>query len=169
MNLVTAPALYALAAICLLLGIATGVQWSAKQRALVRAADAEKALATYTADNAKALAQFQVEARQQEQRHSADMARIQREAADKAKEVGDAAYNRAVADVRAGRLRNVWTCPATTAVPATGGATAGSDGTADDREAAVGRILRIGAEADQRIRDCQAVIKADRYHAQTNL
>lgn len=146
-----------------------GVQWAGKQAARVTSANAqrdqekaEKALEVREREIASERARFEIEARAQEHRHAADMARIQREAADKAKEAGDAAYHRAVADVRAGRLRNVWSCPAAAAVPATSGAAAGSDGGTDDRAAAFGRILRIGAEADQRLRDCQSVIRADR-------
>lgn len=146
-----------------------GVQCSQKQAARLgesqaqgKQKDAENALAVREREIATERAHFEIEAREQEHRHAADMARIQREAADKAKEAGDAAYNRAVADVRAGRLRNVWSCPAAAAVSAPSGTAAGSDGGADDRAAAFGRILRIGAEADQRLRDCQAVIRADR-------
>lgn len=167
--MIARPIAYALAGFLVLALLGVGWQCSAKQAARLGQAkaegkqkDAENALDVRERGIARERARFEIEARQQEHRHAADMARIQREAAEKAKEAGDAAYNRAVADVRAGRLRNVWSCPAAAAVPATSGAAAGGDGGAHDRAAAVGRILRIGAEADQRLRDCQAVIEADR-------
>jgi hypothetical protein len=168
-NFITGPVVYGLGAALLASLAFGGVQWAGKQSARVTAANAqrdqqkaEKALEVREGEIASERARFEIEAREQEHRHAADMARIQREAAERAKEAGDAAYNRAVADVRAGRLRNVWTCPAAAAVSAPSGTTTGGDGRADDRAAAVGRILRIGAEADQRLRDCQAVIMADR-------
>lgn len=137
----------------LLAAIAFGaVQCSLKQKARTD-------LAGYRQTAAEELARFQTEARQQEHRHAADMERIGRESQERTKEAGDAAYNRAIADVRAGRLRNVWTCPS---VPGTGEPTGASDEGADDRGEAIGRVLRIAAECDATVRGLQDVVRADR-------
>lgn len=156
------PVIYVLAAALLAALAWGGWQWRGKVAASVEAADARAELATERQAAADKLARFQAEARAQEHRHAADMARIEREARERVKEAGDAAYDRAVADVRAGRLRGPWTCPAAAGVPGAGTATAERDAAADDRAAAVGRVLRIGAEADQRLEACQAVIRSDR-------
>lgn len=130
-------------------------------------ADAEMATvvaerATERAEAAERLATFEEMARQQEHRHAEDMERIGRETEERLKEAGDAAYNRAVSDVRAGRLRNVWSCPAAPALPGLDRPAPGGDAEARDREAAVARVLRIGAEADAALAGCQAVVRADR-------
>lgn len=162
MNLLTKPVLYGLA-LALLASLAWGGwQWREKVAAEGRASAARADLATERQQAAEKLARFQAEARQQEHRHAADMARIERETRERVKEEGDAAYDRAVADVRAGRLRGPWNCAAAAGVPGAGAAAAERDAAADDRAAAVGRVLRIGAEADARLRACQAVIESDR-------
>ena len=137
----------------LLAAIAFGsVQCSLKQKARTD-------LAQYKQSAAEDLARFQAEARQQEHRHAADMERIGRESQERTKEAGDAAYNRAIADVRAGRLRNVWTCPSVSGA----GESAGTpDAGADDRGEAIGRVLRIAAECDSQVKGLQDVIRADR-------
>jgi hypothetical protein len=160
--LLSKPVIYALAAALLGALAWGGWQWQGKQAAQTDAAEARTELADYRRDAADKLARFQAEARAQELRHAADMARIERETRERVKEAGDAAYDRAVADVRAGRLRGPWACPAAAGVPGAGGAAADGDAAADDRAAAVGRVLRIGAEADQRLAACQAVIRSDR-------
>jgi hypothetical protein len=161
-TLLSRPVIYALAAALVAALAWGGWQWRGKVAAGAEAADARAALATERQDAADKLARFQAEARAQEHRHAADMARIERETRERVKEAGDAAYDRAVADVRAGRLRGPWACPAAAGVPGAGGAAADGDGAADDRAAAVGRVLRIGAEADARLAACQAVIRSDR-------
>lgn len=116
-------------------------------------------LAAYKAEVAAERKRFDAEARKTEARHAAEMDRIAAEFAVTVKEAGNAAYDRAIADVRSGRLRNVWTCPK---VPGPERPAGERDGGADDRAAAIARVLRIGAEADARLRACQAVILADR-------
>lgn len=165
MNLLTAPVVYGLAAALLASLVLGCVQCSQKQAARTDAAAARKELADDRAEAAARLARFEREAREQEHRHAADMARIEREARERAQEAGDAAYGRAVADVRAGRLRGPWSCPAAPGVPGAGRAAPERDGDADDRAEAVGRVLRIGAEADAQLAACQAVIRADRATA----
>ena len=162
MNLLTRPVLYALAAALLASLAWGGWQWRGKQAAQTEAAKAEQALADYRAEAAETIARFEIEARATEQRHAADMTRIERETRERLKEEGDAAYNRAVADVRSGRLRGPWSCLATPKVPGAGGTTPERNGGADDGSAAAGRVLRIGAQADARLAACQAVIRADR-------
>ena len=162
MNLLTKPVMYGLTVALLASLLWGGVQCSQKQTARTDAADARRELAEERAAAAKALAESEGRARAQEHRHAADMARIEREARERVQEAGDAAYDRAVADVRAGRLRNVWTCPAASGVPGAGAAAPERDGGADDRAAAVADVLRIGAEADARLAACQAVVMADR-------
>lgn len=167
MNLLTKPVVYGLAAALLTSLAWGGWQWQGKVAARGEAAQARADLAAERQQAAEKLARFQAEARQQEHRHAADMARLERETRERVKEEGDAAYDRAVADVRAGRLRGPWDCPASAGVPGAGAAAPDRDGAADDRAAAVGRVLRIGAEADARLRACQAVILADRQTGET--
>lgn len=103
------------------------------------------------------------EARAMEQRHSADMARIGTEYAKEKEDAGKSAYERAIADVRSGRLRNVWTCPASGGgLPSVGPSAGSGNDSTDIRAEAVARVLRLGAEADAQVRACQAVIIADR-------
>lgn len=139
-----------------------GIQCSQKQAARLKLAEVRREHAEILRDIAEKTRIAADKARAAERWHNGEMARIEREGERKAKEAGDAAYNRAVADVRSGRLRNVWTCPAAPAVLRAGGPSPQRDGGADDRAAAIARVLRIGAQADQRLRDCQAVIRADR-------
>jgi hypothetical protein len=131
--------------------------------------------------NAGQLADLKIEHAEQ----TARVAKLAKDAADKARKVehawGDAfiavalkhekertdgaqaAYDRALADVRTGRvkLRPWWTCP----VPRTAEAP-GSPGKPDDaadlRAEAAARIVRIGAEADAYVRACQATLTAER-------
>lgn len=160
--MIAKPVAYAIGAALLASLAFGGAQCSQKQSASLKAADAEAKLSAYEAQVSAERARFEIEARQTEQRHAADMTRIERETQDRLKEAGTDAYNRAVADVRAGRLRNVWSCPATAQVPGPVGPAAERDGGASDRVEAIGRVLRIGAEADIRLAACQAVIQADR-------
>lgn len=108
------------------------------------------------------LAKIEREYRAQEHRHAADMARIGREHEQERKDAGDAAYQRAIADVRSGRLRGVWQCPRVPNTPEAGGTAAVVDDGADDRGEAIGRILRIAAECDSQVRGLQQVIRTDR-------
>lgn len=162
MNLLTRPVIYGLGAALLAALVFGGFQCSQKQAARTDAAAARKELADDRAEAAARLARFEREAREQEHRHAADMARIEREARERAQEAGDAAYNRAVADVRAGRLRNVWTCPAAPGVPGSGGAAPERDGDADVLAEGVGRVLRIVAQCEAHVEAAQEVILSDR-------
>lgn len=108
------------------------------------------------------LADKEREYRAQEHRHAADMARIGTEHEQERKDASDAAYQRAIADVRSGRLRGVWQCPADPAMPGPGDSTANGHGASDLRAEAVAAVLRVGAEADAHVRACQKVIDADR-------
>lgn len=74
-----------------------------------------------------------------------------------------AAYDRAVDDVRTGRLklRPWWTCPVPRAAK-TPGSAGKPDDAADLRAEAAARIVRIGAEADAYARACQATLIAER-------
>lgn len=132
-------------------------------RAETATTKAKGELETFRREAAESVAAAQAEARQQEQRHAADLSRIAYQYQEDRKNEGDAAYARAIADVRSGKLRNVWqACPAAASVPGPATGPSGSDGPADDRSEAIARVLRIGAEADAQLRACQAVIVSDR-------
>lgn len=108
------------------------------------------------------LAKIEREYRAQEHRHAADMARIGTEHEQERKDASDAAYQRAIADVRSGRLRGVWQCPGVPNTPEAGGTAADGDASPDLRAEAVAAVLRVGAEADAHVRACQKVIDSDR-------
>jgi prophage endopeptidase len=133
-------------------------------KAQTETAKANTKLAEYRADAEQKIAHFEVEARATEQRHAADLNRIARETKEQSQEAADAAYNRAVADVRAGKLRNVWSCPAIPAagVPAITSGARQPDASTDDRGEAIGRVLRIAAECDAQVRGLQSVTQSDR-------
>lgn len=133
-------------------------QWEARFSAGYAAAVADQARA---ADRTRADASER--ARRLEQQHAEDMAAIATRYEQEKRDATQAAYDRALADVRAGRvrLREHWRCPVPAA--ATPGAPAGErDDAAGLREQAAARVVRIGAEADAQLRACQAVIAADR-------
>ncbi len=129
-----------------------GVQCSAKQRAQVRAADAEAKLSANIADYAVAREQFQAAARLTEKRHQSEMNKVVAHYAQQRKDDVDA-EKRLVADLRAGnqRLRKQWQgCrSAASGVSEVGGSVGGSDGEDRLREASAGRI--VGA-----VRACQS-------------
>lgn len=75
-----------------------------------------------------------------------------------------------VADLRSGnlRLRNGWQAcmSAAPAVQAAPGASSGQDGPADVQAEAFGRVLRVGADADNQVTYLQAELLATRQLAQ---
>ena len=162
MTLLTKPILYGVAASLLASLAWGGAQCSQKNAALSERDKARAELSEFRAKAAEDIARFEVMARSMEQRHAADMERIGNEYQERLTNAGDEAYKRAIADVRAGKLRNVWSCPTRPAVPSAGGSAEGSDEGAADRAEAIARVLRIGAEADQQLAACQAVVRADR-------
>lgn len=105
--------------------------------------------------------QFQIQARQAEQAHLARITEIDK-TYQKEKTDAQERAERVVAELRAGerRLRQQWAAEVATArlSAATATAAAGVDAAPDDRAAAIGRVLRIGAEADAKIRALQGVI-----------
>lgn len=145
-----------------------GAQCSGKQRALVRAADAEAKLSANIADYAVAREQFQKAARDQERRHQSEMNKVAAHYAQQRKDDVDA-EKRLVADLRAGnqRLRQQWRgCQAAAGVPEAGGSVGGADGEDRLREASAGRI--VGA-----VRACQSqrdallnIVEGDRKQEQ---
>lgn len=164
MNLLTTPILYGLGALAIGAGVLAGVQTVRLAGEKAQRAKAETILAEYRAQTDREIARFEVEARATEQRHSADLNRIARENLQQSQEASDAAYARAIADARAGKLRNVWTCPVTPAarMPSVAAGPGKPDEGADDRAEAIGRILRIAAECDAQVKGLQAVTQSDR-------
>lgn len=97
-----------------------------------------------------------------ERRHAADLAAIA-EAHEEDKRNAEAAYERDVADLRAGnvRLQNRWRgCVATSEAIASGAAE--PDAAARDREESAARIVRAARDADDWIKRLQDVIRSDR-------
>lgn len=162
MNLLTTPILYGLGALAIGAGVLAGVQTVRLAGEKAQRAKAETILAEYRAQTDREIARFEVEARATEQRHSADMARIGQQHQQESKDASDKAYQRAVADVRAGRLRNVWQCPIAASVPSVKPAASGADEGADLRGESAGRIFRAVAECEAQLIGLQDVVKADR-------
>lgn len=164
MNFLTQPVMYGLGAVAIAAGLFAGVQTVRLAHERAEHAKAETKLAEYRAETDRQIARFEVEARATEQRHSADLNRIARENLQQSQEASDAAYARAIADARAGKLRNVWTCPVTPTarVPSVAAGPGKPDEGADDRAEAIGRVLRIAAECDAQVRGLQAVTESDR-------
>lgn len=160
--MIVQPLQYALIAALLASLLFGGTQCSLKLKERERATKAETDTAVLQARIAQDRADFSEAARAQEQLHAEAMARIGQETAEQTKRAGDEAYNRAVADVRAGRLRNVWTCPSAARVPDAQPGAGEPDAGTDDRGAAIAAVLRIAAECDAHVRGLQAVVAADR-------
>lgn len=162
MNLLTKPVLYALAALLALAVLWGGWQWRGKLAAQGDADQARLALSEYQRESAENLARFQAEARQQEHRHAADMARIgqeHREALTHAQTAAD----RLVADLRAGnvRMQERWRgCAA--GLPGAVAGSGGADESAGLQAESVGRIDRAVSECEAQVRGLQAVTLADR-------
>lgn len=123
--------------------------------------DHAKVLANLAELTARALAE--VRARESQYRRDSESARRhfeqeKRDALDK--------KNRVIADLRSGalRLQSWWECPALPAAgdAAAGAAVPGADRSADLRNAGVGDLLRIGANADTLIRFHQLELLATR-------
>lgn len=80
------------------------------------------------------------------------------------REAAEAVPAAVVADLRAGnvRLRKEWAGCETRLLSEAVASTVERDALAASREEAAGRIVRIGREADDQLRACQAVIAEDR-------
>ena len=114
------------------------------------------------AEHAAALANATQAVLDAERAHAADLAAIA-EAHEQDKRNAEAAYQRDVADLRAGnvRLQNRWRgCVATSEAIASGAAE--PDAAARDREESAARIVRAAREADDCIKRLQDVIRSDR-------
>lgn len=126
-----------------------------------RAADAAEA-SQQAAYNAS-LVQQQVDARAQESKKAQDMAAIGANH-EKDREAAQAVPDAVVADLRAGNLRlrnDLATCHTSRLSEAVTG-TVERDAGAQLREEVAGRIVRIGRDADDQLRACQAVVRDDR-------
>jgi hypothetical protein len=122
--------------------------WTARYAEGYRAAQAEHEKAALLAS-----AQARMTERNQTIALAVIAERYEREKRDGAQ----AAYDRALADVRGGRvrLRGPWACP----LPDAGATAAERDAAARLREEAASRIVRIGAEADAQLRACQSLVR----------
>lgn len=133
-----------------------------------RADRADGAQAADQRDTAQAQVAAEQGARATEQSAAADLAEIgTRHEEDRAHaETVPAAV---AADLRAGnlRLRREWAGCETQRLSDAAAATAERDALAASRDEAAGRIVRIGRDADDQLRACQAVIFADREHQAT--
>lgn len=139
--------------------------WVGYAPGAAKAAKAELALAEYGTASAEALAKLQEEARQQEHRHAADMARISREHQEALKDA-QASSDRLVADLRAGsvRLQERWRgCAAR--LPGVGASSGGADEEAGIQAESLGRIDRAVAECEAQILGLQGVTQSDRKKA----
>lgn len=153
------------AGIALLLAIALGVQ-TARVGAAQRAEQkAEESLATYSdlvieaTKKAKAAADRALTAYQALSAQAESSYQAGRESADQHQAT-------VVADLRAGnvRLRQLWTgcVQAAPAGKATGPAPEGQDGASELRAEAAGRVVRVGADANNQVIWLQAELNATR-------
>jgi hypothetical protein len=148
-----------------------GWQWrgkvSARQtlaEAQTARAAAEKALAIRDGEIASEREIFERQARAQEQRHAADMNRIEREHKEALTDA-QAAADRLVSDLRNGnvRLRQQWQgCVAASGLSDAAGTAAGTDAAASDREQGAADIVRAARQCDIQVKGLQDVIRSDR-------
>jgi len=158
----TTPILYGLlAALVLALGFG-GWQWAKASGLRADLAESQTALATQTASIAEERVQFVTWARDQEQKHTAEMARIDREQQEKDAR-DQAANDRLVADLRSGnvRLHQRWQAALSTSRLSASVAAAGraDEGTGDVEES-VGRIIGAARACDAQVIGLQQVVKA---------
>ncbi len=137
--------------------------WVGYQPGAVRAERAERALAMAQRDAAQQVALAQEQARAAEQRMTEQLAAVDaryRQEIEDAKATGE----RVAADLRAStlRLRREWAGCETARLSDAAAASPERDALAGLRAEAAGRIVRIGREADDQLRACQAVIRAYR-------
>jgi hypothetical protein len=123
---------------------------AAEQRAQSLASDLRDTKAALSAERAQRAAAETIAAKYEQDKSNAQ-----------------AASDRVVADLRAGRerFRSLWAECASRPAGGVPGAPAGAsepDGQADDRAASAGRIVRAAAECDAQVRGLQALIRADR-------
>jgi hypothetical protein len=137
----------ALVAVALVAG-AIAWLWTARYAEGYRAAQADHEKAALVAQGA---------ARMTERNQAIRLAVIAERYEQEKRDGAQAAYDRALADVRSGRvrLRGPWACP----VPGADATAAERDAAARLREEAASRVVRIGAEADARLRACQALVR----------
>ncbi len=130
----------------------------------IRTAEAKGQLETFRREAAEAVAASQAEARQQEQRHAADLERVAYQY-EQDKRNAQAVADRVVADLRSGatRLQDRWqACAAASGLPNSGPTPGQSDAGADDRGASASRIVRAAAACDAQVRGLQEVVRSDR-------
>lgn len=122
--------------------------WTARYADGYRAAQADAEKAALVAQGVARMKE-----RHGEMRMAVVAERYERERRDGAQ----AAYDRALSDVRSGRvrLRQPWACPVSGAATASGE----RDAATRDREEAAARVVRIGAEADAQLAACQSVVR----------
>lgn len=122
--------------------------WTARYAAGFKAAQAEYETAALVAQGV---------ARMHERNQAIALAVAAERYEQEKRDGAQAAYDRALADVRSGRvrLRGPWACP----VPDPDATAAERDAAARLREEAAARIVRVGAEADAQVRACQALVR----------
>lgn len=158
----TMPILYGLAALLALSLAFNGWQALGKAKLRVSLAESQTALATQTASIAEEREAFQVAARIAEQKHTAEMARIDREQQETIAR-DQAANDRLVADLRADRVRlhSRWQAALATSRLSAGVAAAGrADEGAGDVEASVGRIIGAARQCDAQVIGLQQVVRS---------
>lgn len=137
--------------------------WVGYQLGVVRAERAERALAMAQRDAAEDAVEDLSRALDAERARAAEVARIgdEHEEARRDAETVPAAV---AAELRAGtlRLRREWAGCETARLSDAAAAAAERDALAGLRAEAAGRIVRIGRDADDQLRACQAVIRAYR-------
>jgi len=131
----------------------------------VRGQRAGRALARSEAQHATALADALAQARAIEHQLTAELASIGEHHAEQ-QHAAPAVEADILADLRTGtvRLRREWRRCETSRVSDLAATTAGRDAATAERDALAAAVVRVGYEADQQLRACQAVIAA--YRAQ---
>ena len=154
MNFLTTPVLYGLGALAVAAGLFAGVQ-------TVRLATAKASHETHLAADAKAYADAQIQARQNEQAAGARQAQLEAQYL-KDQQNAKAEYDRVVSALRAGelKLRERWRCPVS--VPRIAGSPSEPDASPDDGAESAGRIVRAAAECDAQVKGLQGIVVSDR-------
>ena len=158
----TAPIMYALAGLLALSLVFNGAQAFGKAKLETQLAQSQTALAEQTASIATEREAFERQARAAEQKHTAEMARIDREQQEQTAR-DQASNDRLVADLRSGnvRLHQRWQAALATSRLSAGVATAsGADEAASDVEDSLGRVFRGARASDAQVIGLQQVVRS---------
>lgn len=133
-------------------------------RAETATTKAKGQLETFRREAAESVAAAQAEARQQEQRHAADLSRISYQYEQEKKDA-QAVANRVADDLRSGaaRVHQRWeACAATSGLSGAQPSAGFADAAQRDREESIGRVIAAARGCDAQVSALQKVILSDR-------